>query len=268
MQTIDLQMSLGVKLPSGFLVCASVCGPKHLKDQTASQDYWAFETNGDKVVAVISDGAGSAPDSRIGASVCCRMVVKTLAKFIVDNRNLELTEVHNFIEPIEHAINRSRTILLRLAKAENKELRNFHATLLGVIASPEGGCFFHIGDGVGLVCSEANKLIHFDISRPENGEFANETFFYTENDWQNHLRLKTFTNQQLIALMTDGVDGFMFDSEYKNLDQGFLPPVLSHLENHEPQIGASDLAETLVSTQAILVPDDKTIVLIKWGDKV
>jgi hypothetical protein len=44
-----------------------------------------------------------------------------------------------------------------------------------------GGCFFHIGDGFAIQQAPAGDSV---LSQPENGEYADETYFVTDENWQ------------------------------------------------------------------------------------
>jgi len=60
---------------------------------------------------------------------------------------------------------------------------DFHATLLGCVAGQNGGYFFHIA--MASLRHEAQDLSSFVLSRPENGPYAETTFFFTEADCQD-----------------------------------------------------------------------------------
>jgi hypothetical protein len=155
--------------------------------------------------------------------------------------------------------------------ANGHSLSAFHATVVGAIAGPSGGIFFHLGDGAAF----ATMLGDFSqsiFSPPENGEYANETFFFTQPDWQNHLRLTSFDGQfDLIALMSDGVTPFALAPGASAPHEPFIGPLSRYLRSHTQEEGRKALAVTF-EKDAIrrITGDDKTLVwaLRAWDDEL
>ena len=70
----------------------------------------------------------------------------------------------------------------------NINLNDFAATVVGVVYNAGKGCFFHIGDGAALAFHSDGDLSDFIASRPENGNFSCETYFYTQENWRENIR--------------------------------------------------------------------------------
>jgi hypothetical protein len=152
-----------------------------------------------------------------------------------------------------------RSEILKIAV--DHSMGDFHATLIGVIAGPSGGLFFHIGDGAACA-TDVETFSPSILSQPENGEYANETFFFTQPDWQQHIRLTPFGRQfDLLALMSDGVTPFALASETAGPHKPFFDPLSRYLRSHTREEGESALAATL-EKDAIrrITGDDKTLV--------
>ena len=75
-----------------------------------------------------------------------------------------------------------------LNKDKNNNLQDYRATLLVALISHEENLLLtiHIGDGYVLAFDEINAHI---ISEPSNGEYVNETYFFTQNDFEQNLRI-------------------------------------------------------------------------------
>ena len=239
------------------VLATSICGALHQVKQLPCQDYSCAKIKGHKLVAVVSDGAGSAKYGKIGAKIIC----ETLSDILVNSnmRNIK----RDIIEAIEIARNK----LINHPKNHRKDeygLVDFSATLIGVFCHRDRGIFFHIGDGAGLAYNH-NNTDFFTISEPENGAFSCETYFYTMTDWQNCLRYVTFENADRVMLMTDGVTGFVFSDDFYKIHRNFLIPVIDYLENEPRKTCAKNaLANTLDDTRARrLNADDKTILWAK-----
>ena len=63
---------------------ASAIGKSHIDAGTPCQDASAHDVEGDTVLAVVCDGAGSQPLSHIGAQAMSRMVVQALKQRVAD----------------------------------------------------------------------------------------------------------------------------------------------------------------------------------------
>ncbi|MDP6751670.1 MAG: protein phosphatase 2C domain-containing protein [Candidatus Poribacteria bacterium] len=141
-------------------------------------------------------------------------------------------------------------------------LDDFAATMVGVIAQPEGGFFFHIGDGCAVACHDLEDWGNCTVSDPENGEYANETFFFTGGDWDSsHLRFKAFPPAAMILLMSDGSMPFTMAKGKTSLALGFIPELTSYFREHSEEQGKDVLGEVIGGEQARSISsDDKSLV--------
>ena len=111
---------------------------------------------------------------------------------------------------------------------------DFSCTLVGCVASADGGCFFHIGDGFAIYQGAAGDSV---LSRPENGEYADETFFVTDEDWQDHLRFTPVPRPErgsVIGLMSDGTAPFAVNRERSAFFRPFIDPIAAFLRDAAP----------------------------------
>ena len=160
------------------------------------------------------------------------------------------------------AIVEARDTVFALAPEPGALLGDFNATLVGCAAWPDGGLFFHIGDGT-AVALDSRSLDVLGMSPPENGEFAEQTFFYTADAWREHLRFTPVpAGADLVALMSDGTMTFAIASNRREVDRRFFVPVTKHLlrDDVSTESGAAALHSTLASPGACRVThDDKTL---------
>ena len=238
------------------VVAATTVGAYHKANGYAGQDCFASKQNTRRIVAVVSDGAGSAKYGKIGAKCVCEKICDVLLQ--ADFKQIR----QNIIHAVEAA--RDELIVHRLNKTKNENgLIDFSATLIGAVYQDGKGVFFHIGDGAGIALFEKSAN-HAIISEPENGIFDSETFFYTMDDWKDSLRFTPFEKAASFFLMTDGVTCFALKKNEKSLEKDFVWPIHQFLRQ-EKNIGKASraLKNTLDTPKACrLSADDKTLVWV------
>ena len=239
------------------VVSASVKGALHIQQNSPCQDYCLTAQDGRNFVGIVSDGAGSSKYGRIGAKIVCETLTSIL-------KNIDFNNAKKAI-PQAIAIARSKLIRHRLNKTKSAaSLIDFSATLVGVLCFKNKGLFFHIGDGAALAFHD-EKYQDFTASRPENGHFKCETFFYTMDDWKDSLRFTSFENAHTIFLMSDGLTTFSFSKDFQTIEKSFLQPISDYLSKESCKTKAlRALTNTLNTPQASkLNSDDKTLVWIR-----
>ena len=173
----------------------------------------------------------------------------------------------NAKEAVVKAIMIARNKLLRhrLNKSKNEAgLVDFAATLVGVMYHRNKGLFFHIGDGAALAFHQDN-FEHFTASRPENGAFSCETYFYTMDDWKDSLRFTSFDKAHTLFLMSDGLTNFTFSSDYSRIEKNFIVPIDAFLNQQTNRRKAKRALENTLNTARArqLNSDDKTLMWVK-----
>lgn len=253
----------------------SAVGTSHIRGNVPCQDSAVVDTSDDGswFAATLCDGAGSAKYAAEGS------------RYVSSHFNSRLLELAARLrsEPpggwVNDAVIRSvlevRDGLRLLAKGD--DLSDYHTTLVAVLLGPNGGLSIHIGDGV-VFAGEAtlNKLSKnwginaYSVSAPENGEYANETFFITESVWLKHLRVLPLPKVNWAVLATDGGAEFLFDNDRKSLSSAALTRLFV---DGGPQGGDStglvthfleDSVENYLSDTAYigLTSDDKTLAVV------
>ena len=105
----------------------------------------------------------------------------------------------------------------------------------------------------------------YTLSRPANGEFSCETYFYTMNNWAESLRFTKIEKANALFLMTDGVTNFALTEDMCKLKSGFIEPIYQYLKNEPSKTRAlTALNNTLNTGKARkLNSDDKTFL---WAE--
>ena len=244
---------------------ASATGKYHIDQNEPCQDFACHEVRQGVLLGAVCDGAGSASHGREGAEFVAREVTSRLAAALEFGGLPEASEdgYRAFIAPVIEAV---RADLETRVQGDGQVLRDYAATLVGCIAGPAGGCFFHIGDGFAVHQPLEGGAI---LSFPENGEYANETYFATDADWAEHLRvtlLGTLPTGSAIGLMSDGSSAFAIDRERTGFYRPFIDPVLAYLRAATESHGSEALHNLLASEKTFeITSDDKTLLLAIKG---
>lgn len=267
------------KTPRNIRVIATkITGGLHLAKQKPCQDFYQYACSGNKLVAVVSDGAGSAKYGKIGAKIVCETLVNVLIN----------TPLKNVEEAVAKAIQmaRGKLVIHRLNKSKSEaEILNFSATVVGVAYHNNRGVFFHIGDGAGIAVHDSVSLANgadnlvrqndsgtaifirnktnterYTLSRPANGNFSCETYFYTMANWKECLRFTRIDKAEALFLMTDGVTNFALSDDMCRLKQGFIEPINSYLRKEPNKARALQALKNTLDTERArkLNSDDKT----------
>jgi hypothetical protein len=234
------------------VIATKITGGLHQSKKKPCQDFYQYACSGNKLVAVVSDGAGSAKYGVIGAKIVCETLVNVLI-----NTPLKQAEA-GVCKAIELA--RERLVIHRLNRSKSEEeILNFSATVVGVVYHKNRGFFFHIGDGAGIALSHTCV-----ISPPANGSFSCETYFYTMQNWRECLRFTPLKGAESLLLMTDGVTDFALSADMKCLKKGFVEPINTYLKAESNKGRALKALNNTLDTGPAkkLNLDDKTFVWV------
>jgi hypothetical protein len=242
------------------VVAASATGLGHRQRGEECQDAYAWWSVGDLLIAVVSDGAGSARLGEVGARFAVDTICRELASELETNHNSELYSQEFLETTISNAIELTRICLARENVNCENSMEDFHATIVGIVVRRQSGTFFQIGDGAGIAILE-KKAIDPIISLPENGEYSDQTYFYTEVDWLSHTRFTPINHPvSQITLLTDGAMSFAMTKENEGLDEKFMGPVSRYLKDVDTTTGNKALAATLDDERThTITSDDKTL---------
>lgn len=257
------------------VVGVSVAGPSIEGGRKENEDHCKATVASEVLVAVVSDGAGSATRGADGARIVAEEICAAAESYAERQESMESAD--QFIELAQEIIKcgihkaRSRCLAKRV---EGETISSFSATVVGLLLSDVCGLIFHIGDGAASAHSVSKSgLETHAFSPPENGEYANETFFYTDKDWEKRLR---FTVLPLTArevwLMTDGMMPLVVSRAERALSFHTWAAINRWVFESSASSRTSTLEKILTSDEASeRVRDDKTLVMVRraqanaWG---
>jgi hypothetical protein len=193
-------------------------GTSHIQKNVPCQDDTHMQFENGVIVLALADGAGSRKFSHVGS----RIVVNEISKLIVNNFDRFYIQLEQpQIDP-DQLLDIKKEMINYLHKCLYDYVVNnpgvlfedLASTLLFYAYSKNRYIMGHLGDGIiGTYKQSQNTDIIETSSFPENGEAANITFFTTNQDVLDHLRISAGTNYQLngIVLMSDGPEEAFFD---------------------------------------------------------
>lgn len=235
----------------------SARGSHHIDNDIPCQDYAYQQSQGDLLCAIVCDGAGSADYSEQGAT----FFAQGITRHLLDSAPQGPFDIESLKSLIAGCIETTRSELL-LTLPQEHTLRDYAATVVGCLIGPQGGCFFHIGDGFAVFQEPQQSAI---LSLPENGEYASETYFVTGEDWQDHLRVTLLPapcTGTYWGLMSDGAATFAIDKQRTGFFPAFINPVLDYLHKVDETTGNAALINLLESPKTTAITsDDKTLLL-------
>ncbi len=242
---------------------ASATGKYHLDNDAPCQDAAHSVVVGNVFIGAVCDGAGSAAESQHGAEFLSRRVIELIAQAVSSGAFAQAhADYAAFLAP---HIETARAELNRVATSRELTLRDYACTFVGCISAPEGGCFFHIGDGFGVYMQDDGESV---LSQPENGEFSDETYFVTDDHWREHLRVTPLAaaSRGVIGLMSDGAMPFAINRPRTGFYRPFIDPVVNFLRSAPEPTGNAALLNVLSSEKTCeITPDDKTLLLALAG---
>jgi hypothetical protein len=213
----------------------------------------------DTLLAIASDGAGSASCAEEGSALVCETLLRVVEQWLQTGGTVEaLTR-----DVAEEWVGSVRASIA--ARAAQKELtpRDFACTLVAAVVSSTAAAFLQIGDGaIVTVTADGYDVIFW----PDGGEYANMTFFTTDDDWPRHLHFEVRDAAlDELALMTDGLQRLALEFETRSAHAPFFVPMF-HALRRSPRGYASALEPPLVAFlggEAVnaRTDDDKSLVL-------
>lgn len=216
------------------IMAASVRGKLHSHKAMWREDAFAYDYANDWTIIAVSDGAGSAPLSRVGATIACEESVDALKTLLADycpTENADGRPTDDCYQKLRRfLVDGARKAQLRIfeeARSRDCSPRDLHTTLLLTIHAPlktqEVVAAIQIGDGeVSIFKSNQECTLLRDVA--SDTEFSSETRFLTapnvELEFPNYVRLCVLPKTDILALavMSDGVSDDFFPAEKRMVD--------------------------------------------------
>jgi hypothetical protein len=204
---VDLDASLMWRYVDGFAV-----GTSHLETQSPCQDRCACSVvssadGGQVLVAVVSDGAGSAPRSEEGAALVCERLATAAGEAVRASSDLD-------------------ALSDELVRSWFLDVRDYAATALLAIASDHQALCAQLGDG-GIVVRRAQDEPFELAVWPGGGEYANETFFVTDDGAPERIELRRYDRVVDVVAFSDGLQNLALEWSSRSAFGPFFGPLVA-----------------------------------------
>lgn len=245
-------------IPNWQGVAISLRGSKHLLDDTPCQDASRIITSVPPLsFLIVADGAGSAKHSAKGSKVAVRAASCLLFELLSFWKPASESEWHSLLHTCALE---ARYALESLAEGE-KSIRSLSTTFLILGMDEKHVAAVHIGDCAGVVSNKQGELIL--LARPYSGEYVNQTFFLTDQDWESNLHYNYL--EEAIAFGMAFSDGLQFIALYRKAPfAGFICNTISQLREIEPRNRRSALRTYLRDNVVGKRTDDDVSLAAVW----
>ena len=234
----------------------SIIGKSHLKKNTPCQDNHSFMSGKDMGIAVVADGAGSKSHSHLGS----KLLVNKLKKYVI--KNFDEFYKCNYSEARDRIMNFMISELKYKSSKLKISFESMATTILFVAIKKGKFIFGHIGDGM-IVALKNNELI--TASAPENGEFANQTFF-VHPKLMEKMKLGKGEIEGIggFVLMTDGCEGALYNRKEKK-PVAANGEMIKWLGNYDKGRVKIALKKIIVEKFRRITSDDCTLAVMNIG---
>jgi hypothetical protein len=241
-----------------LIVGSSATGKGHERRGLPCQDafrVWHGPAGVD--VIAVADGAGTASHAHLGATQAAELAIAALWAHFLRGRATR----PNIAEALTHAFATVRGELATYAERKRIPLASLATTLTVAVLMPD--CLAVAQTGDGLVAARNDRGDLKAATRPQGGEYANETCFITGAGGEVPGFVAVYTPVSALAVLTDGLLPIAADYKEQQPYRGFFDPMFAALHQAtDPDTLTAHLAGFLASDRVNAhTDDDKTLVL-------
>jgi hypothetical protein len=237
----------------------------HQVRASSCQDRAACRTvdtgSGPVIVAVVSDGAGSAQKAATGAAIVCIELHRRIALYL-RCRGL-LPSIDN--ECVADWIDSIRDKIGVAAIAAELRPRDYAATLIAFLADNDRAVVVHVGDGAASVrVRETQEWLV--PSWPFHGEYASTTRFVIDDPETHFEIVHVRSSIDRFAVFSDGIENLVLDQRKKSAPAPFFERLLQPVANWEGHGRSRKLSTHLrnyLDNESVCAgtDDDKSLIL-------
>ena len=246
---------------------ASVTGTSHEGTNTPCQDtgecHLFRASSGEAVlVAVVSDGAGSAAQAQAGSRLACTFFTEAIEGLLAWGGEVrDITP-----EWVRLLLVRLQARIASEAATHDLTARAYACTLVAAVVGSNCAAFVQIGDGAIVIADESLAGAFECVFWPMKGEYANTTTFLTDPTSLESFQLSVVQRAIAeLAVFTDGLEylALQFHSRtpHGSFFQGIFQPLQATAVGFQPRL--SQLLAAFLDSPRVndRTDDDKTLVV-------
>jgi hypothetical protein len=262
-----------MRRPRWRTLAASVAGTSHAGAGEPCADACAVRAlrvsgGGTLLVAVAADGAGSSERAPEGARLACSAILDQAERWTKRRSGGGSKRTARGLsafgrEDVLGWTDAARQRIAAAARAEGVPARLFSCTLLVALVDTKKAVFFQVGDGA--IVYRRSDGVYRPALWPQIGEYANCTWFVTDDDLASRVESTAVDGVHEIALLTDGLQGLALRFLGREAHGPFFEPMFARLRRERGR-GRTRLHRELrafLESPAVNLrtDDDKTLVL-------
>jgi hypothetical protein len=243
---------------------ASVIGTAHARARVPVQDasratVCTDANNAEILLAVVSDGAGSAALAHLGAQMACDSWLEAVRAWFAAGRQCDqLTKdfLARWIAALQQHIETT-------AREASFEVEDYACTFLAAVIASDCAVYFQLGDGAMIEAVDSDYSV---VCWPQQGEYANTTNFLTDADAAQKCFVEARHHAVTeLALFTDGIQNLVLDYRARTAHAPFFEPLFAWLRPRAagPSTELSEALSVYLNSAKInaRTDDDKTLLL-------
>lgn len=171
-------------------------GKSHRERHVPCDDYaLALHLPNGVLIAVVCDGAGSAKSSREGSRCAAEHFVEHVARRMDECKSLD--------ELAREGAAAARSGVEKMATRWDRQSAEFATTIIGAICTLDQTAVVQLGDGCAVLWDAEGVLSMPTL--PMKGEFANSTYFLTNDHWDRSIQVALAPACEFLAIFSDGL---------------------------------------------------------------
>lgn len=257
---MSLRIAKDVSSAHWRVVAASVEGTAHAENAQACQDthLWSVRPDGALAVAV-ADGASSAPLGQVGSAVATESAIAALR----DRGSLPgpFEEDSAWKEILGASLNAARRSLEAEACRRDVAVGDLATTLILIVATHEIVAAAQVGDGA-VVMKEGRDTV-LSVTKPQIGEYVNETTFLTSPSAISRAQIVVRRNGvDRLALLTDGLQMLALNMPGGTPHAPFFDPLFRFVQEVDDEEQARNQLVAFLRSSRIRARTDDDITLV------
>ena len=233
-----------------MVAAASVAGAKHTRRNAPNEDrFHCLTADDDRLIIAVCDGAGSAPLGGEGARVAAAAALDSI------RRQLDMETRFSLPEILEGAFHEARKSVIRTAENSGLPVRDYDTTITLFTQLGGRSAAAQLGDGACVVRTAGAWHL---INEPQRGQYANETFFLTQEDAGERLALSPeMSSVEDVMVCTDGMSALTLQQPDNVPHSPYFDGTFSWLRScHDPRKASSQMERLLLSDRVRRITDD------------